>query len=89
MKIILNGDELINVAEFHKQIKLLLALPDHYGENLDALWDCLTGWIDLPLVLIWNDYGKSKELLGEFAERALKIFKDAEKEMNGFKIECR
>ena len=25
-----------------------LDLPDFFGENLDALWDCLTGFIGYP-----------------------------------------
>lgn len=29
-------------------IKTGLALPDFFGENRDALWDCLTGFIGWP-----------------------------------------
>ena len=29
-------------GEFHKIIKDELDLPDYYGRNWDALWDCLT-----------------------------------------------
>lgn len=30
-----------------------LEFPDHFGHNLDALWDCLRD-IDEPLLLIWS-----------------------------------
>ncbi len=29
----------------HKQLKTGFSLPYYYGENLDALWDCLTDLI--------------------------------------------
>ncbi|MDO5682638.1 MAG: barstar family protein [Propionibacteriaceae bacterium] len=32
-----------------------LGFPDFYGQNLDALWDCLTD-LTGPTVLIWEDW---------------------------------
>lgn len=29
------------LGEIHKDLKQQLNLPDYYGENLSALWDCL------------------------------------------------
>ena len=29
--------------EAHKTLKKAFNFPDYYGENLDALWDCLDG----------------------------------------------
>ena len=34
--------------EMHEQIKAALSLPEYYGMNLDALWDCLTAFVALP-----------------------------------------
>lgn len=87
MKLILSGSEIKNQRDFHEQIKKLLDLPNYYGENLDALWDCLTGWIDTPLTIIWKDFNISRAFLGEFADKAMSVFKDAEKVVEGFKIE--
>ena len=33
--------------EFHSIIKKELDLPQNYGENWDALWDCLTDMVDV------------------------------------------
>lgn len=32
-----------------------LGFPDFYGQNLDALWDCLTD-LTRPTALIWEDW---------------------------------
>lgn len=32
-----------------------LGFPDHYGRNLDALWDCLTD-LDGPTALVWSGW---------------------------------
>lgn len=63
-----------------------LGLPEYYGKNLDALWDCLTGWIDLPLTIEWRDFEESKRLMGDYANKLLKLFLEAEQELEGFKI---
>ena len=86
MEVILKGDEIKSISDFHVKIKELLELPEYYGENLDALWDCLTGWINTPLTLIWKDFHDSKENLGEYAEKILVLFEDAQKKVSGFKV---
>jgi ribonuclease inhibitor len=47
--IVLDGKEFESIEKIHRILKKKLDLPDYYGENLNALWDCLTGWIDLPV----------------------------------------
>ena len=43
-KIILNFENCLYISEIHKTFKTAFDLPDHYGDNWDALWDCLDGW---------------------------------------------
>lgn len=86
MDITLDGSKLKSIEDFHNEIMRILELPLYYGKNLDALWDCLTSWIDLPLTLTWKDYEISRNNLGDFADRALQLFKDAEIEAQGFEI---
>ena len=35
--------------DFYTQLKQKLALPDYFGDNLDALYDSLTGDVEMPL----------------------------------------
>lgn len=42
MNIILDTQRLTGPESAHAYLKEMLALPDYYGHNLDALFDCLT-----------------------------------------------
>ncbi len=41
-KAVINGEQIRSMSDLHQTLKKELALPEYYGENLDALWDCLT-----------------------------------------------
>lgn len=41
-EIVLDGLELTSLEEVHDRFAQALALPEWYGRNLDALFDCLT-----------------------------------------------
>jgi ribonuclease inhibitor len=82
-KVVIQGSKLLDKNILHQILKQELKLPNHYGENLDALWDCLTTDIQLPLTIEWVDFQKSKGLLGDYAENTLEIFKEAEKFTGG------
>jgi ribonuclease inhibitor len=86
MEFVLEGDKIRTEEDFHREVKIILQLPEHYGSNLDALWDCLTGWIDTPLTLVWKDFEISKRNTGEFAEKVKSVFKSAEKQVDGFVV---
>lgn len=40
--IFLDGGDYATAQELHEALKRLLCLPDHYGHNADALYDCLS-----------------------------------------------
>ncbi|MCY9288533.1 barstar family protein [Bacillus haynesii] len=79
--IILDGDKFRTLDSLHKILKERLDLPDYYGENLNALWDSLTGWIERPVTIIWRDFEKSKSYLGYNADEVLEVFKEAQDEL--------
>ena len=58
----------------HEAIKEGLGLPDYYGMNMDALWDCITGYIDIPATIYIKSLNKlPKDLIekGEIMKRIL------------------
>ncbi|CDM68191.1 Hypopthetical protein [Clostridium bornimense] len=72
-----NGEDFKTKEIFHEIIKDKLNLPSYYGNNLDALNDCLLELSPLPLKVVWNNYSKSKEYLGNYCDIALKVFETA------------
>ncbi|ETT37223.1 Barstar Ribonuclease inhibitor [Paenibacillus sp. FSL R5-192] len=84
--VILDGEDLASSTELHQQLKVKLKLPDFYGGNLDALWDCLTGTIELPLELKWTNYQISEERLGNEANRVRDLMLEVQAEQAGFQL---
>lgn len=39
---LLDGSMMDSRENLHSHLYMQFALPEHYGRNLDALWDCLT-----------------------------------------------
>ena len=60
--------------EIHNALKNGLNFPDYYGGNLDALWDCLTDFIDNNVVIILKNYQFVEKANKEYAEKILRVF---------------
>ena len=67
--------------DFYAQLKEKLTLPEFFGDNLDALYDFLTGFAELPLHLEFVNM--SVEQLETF-EDLLVTLEDAEEELEDF-----
>ena len=65
--------------EIHKALKAGLDFPNYYGENLDALWDCLTETVGNNVTIILKNYQDVEKVHKEYAEKILEVFKDAKK----------
>ncbi len=84
--VVLNGEDFVTVEELHMTLRQVLCLPADYGANLDALWDGLTGQIELPLQIEWLNYELSYERLGSYAEQVLGLMEEVQGEGNGFRV---
>ena len=63
---------------YHAIIKGL-ELPDYVGKNLDALWDCLKGFIEWPCEITITGLSVLPQKLLDEMQDILYIFKQAEK----------
>ena len=63
--------------EIHNAIKNGLVFPNYYGENLDALWDCLTETVGNNVKIILKNYQFVEKADKEYAAQILEVFKDA------------
>lgn len=63
----------------HSYLKKKLAFPDYYGNNLDALYDCLTDIYDKQTIMIPKEI-TSPRYLGNYGKQILLVFQEAAKE---------
>ena len=71
------GDE----EDFFAQLREKLSLPEHFGNNPDALYDTITGDLEMPLRIEFVNM--NVEQLEHF-EDLLTTLEDAEDETEGF-----
>jgi len=73
------------LGELHQILKEELELPDFYGENLDALWDSITGLMYVPAKITIKKGGA--KVLHEYIEKVVKIFNRAVDEYGDITVE--
>ena len=81
MEIYIDFLEIGDYEDFYAQLKEKLTLPEHFGDNLDAIFDVITGELEMPLHLEFVNL--SVEQL-EIFEDLLTTLEDAEEEVEGF-----
>ncbi len=69
-------------ARGHQYLKELFDFPDYYGENLDALYDCLCD-LDNTQVIVMNC-----DDLNKFSLKVLDVFDEIADEYGNIKISC-
>lgn len=67
--------------DFYTQLKEKIILPEHFGNNLDALSDIITGGLEMPLHLEFVNM--TVDQLETF-EDLLTTLEDAEEELEDF-----
>lgn len=83
--IVLDGSAIRDRESLHALLAERLSLPDWYGRNLDALYDCLTDLRDVTVLLRNADAMTSG--LGCCGEAVLRVFRDAAEENPRFGFE--
>ena len=68
--------------DLHKEIREKLDLPEWYGNNLSALWDMLTGFMETPvsITVIFKPETNAAENLNENVLKIIETFKEAAEE---------
>ncbi len=82
----LNGKTIGSLDDLYDRISILIDLPEHFGRNLDALWDVLSTDVEGPFEIIWKNADDSKKSMGKDFDRVLKLLRDLEKERDDFKL---
>lgn len=74
-EISLDGARMGDRASAHAYLKSALDLPDYYGANLDALWDCLSSDSTPRRIIIFNAKLITASL-GDYGESLLALFQE-------------
>lgn len=64
----------------HEYLKEAFHLPDYYGHNMDALWDCLHCAFNEPTTIILRNVAAIPKELERTAKVMLKLFDELERE---------
>ncbi len=57
-EIIFDFDQIHNMDDFYRQAISIMELPEHFGNNLDALADILTGELELPARIRFSNFNE-------------------------------
>ena len=72
MRYVLDAAKMKTKTEAHPYLKEVLQLPDYYGGNLDALYDCLSDMEDVEVEIQNMPEGKS------YVSKILNVMRDAD-----------
>ncbi len=75
-RITIDGHAVTSPTELHAALFREMHLPEHYGHNLDALYDVLTELRE-PVCIAVTASAAAKNALGEYWWRFLEVIADA------------
>ena len=85
-QVILDGTGIFSRDQLHDALQQSLSLPQWYGRNLDALFDCLTD-IAEPVQLTLQGRLALRVHLGRYAESLERVLKRAAQENEKFTLQ--
>ncbi len=80
MKYDIDLSTVTDFAQVHLLLSMILPFPDGYGNNLDALFDTLTGMHDEQWDINFLNCNAARTQLGTSFDDLVKTFTDAEKQ---------
>ena len=80
---LLDFTDLGNKEEIHEYLYDNLGLPDYYGNNLDALYDCLTDFSECSITLTGLD---ALYEIGDYGMKLIKVFQNAAKDNDSINL---
>ena len=83
---ILTGRTIRSLDQLYDQLSAQLQLPEHFGRNLDALWDTLSSDVEGPFEVVWKHAEASRKAMGGDFERVMTVFQDLREERKDFKL---
>lgn len=73
---VLNFSEIKTLLELHQYLKEVFSLPDYYGNNMDALWDCLSCCYNENTTIELRNFDVLRKRMEQTAKTMLEVFQD-------------
>ena len=77
---ILDFSEIKTVMELHQYLKEVFVLPEYYGNNMDALWDCLSCCYDESTTIELRNLDMLRQRLNKTTQTLVEVFMDLHEE---------
>ena len=84
-KIILDIEKMRSLPMLNKYLHTALALPEYYGANLDALYDCLTEIAESTELVVPKKVA-DEAYLGWYGQQFLQMLEDAAAENEALRV---
>jgi ribonuclease inhibitor len=74
------------LEKVYDALQTQLALPRHFGRNLDALWDVLTTDVRGPVTIHWHEHARARSRLGPDYGRLIATLREVEEARDDFRL---
>ena len=75
--VVLDGRNIQSKAAFFQAFAAIDGVPDGMDDNVDALWDAITGHIEKPVELTWINAEDSRRTMGLDFRMILAVLQEA------------
>ena len=82
----LDAQYLLEKETAHEYLQKKLVLPDYYGKNLDALYDCLTELADVEIYIDTSFVDESQKENSTYFHKMMRVFQAAARENEDLKL---
>lgn len=64
----------------HEYFKEVFHLPNYYGHNMDALWDCLNCSFEFPTTIVLKNIEKLPSKMNDAVKTMLELFDELQRD---------
>jgi ribonuclease inhibitor len=83
---VLDGKSVRTADRFYEEISAQLSFPDHFGRNLDGLWDVLTTDIEGPIEVVWEATDSSRDAMKRDFGPILDVLRKVARKRKDFRL---